>query len=137
MFSLRLEQDFEAARAEVSRGVLEPQSDNLWHSLVGDEPPTPETIAQATAGSALLRVEPVSGWLARQRELARDAERIAVYDVLTDTARGFIESFEAVNDALLSSDAKRRGRPAKPVAALTARARPRRCRPTGRRRSSP
>ena len=66
LFSRRLVQDFERTRAP-----FEPDSENLWHTLVGDDPPTRATITTATQSSVLRRVEPTSGWLAQQRGWAQ------------------------------------------------------------------
>ena len=76
LFSRRLEQDFKKA----SEGVLAPDKKNLWHSLVGDDPPTRATIEAATQGSVLRRVEPSSGWLQGLREFANhDTHRVRIF----------------------------------------------------------
>jgi hypothetical protein len=68
LFSRRLTQDFEAA----SKGAGEPDRKNLWHTLVGEDPPTKATILEATRSSALRRIEPHSGWLEKQRIFAKE-----------------------------------------------------------------
>lgn len=76
LFSRRLVQDFEKARG----GILDPDDKNLWHTLVGDDPPTRATIDKATQSSVLRRVEPTSGWLNMQREFAKnDTHRVRIF----------------------------------------------------------
>lgn len=70
LFSRRLEQDFNKA----SGGAVVPEATNLWHTLVGDNPATKETIEKATIGSLVQRVEPASGWLEKLR--ARSMGRV-------------------------------------------------------------
>lgn len=75
LFSRRLVDDFERS----GQGAV-PDPKNLWHTLVGGSPPTQATIEKATSGSALRRVEPGSGWLAAQREFARnDRGRVRIF----------------------------------------------------------
>jgi hypothetical protein len=76
LFSRRLEQDFKKA----TEGSLTPDSKNLWHTLVGDDPPKRATIETATQGSLLSRVEPASAWLQRLRETAKlDTHRVRIF----------------------------------------------------------
>jgi hypothetical protein len=76
LFSRRLEKDFDRA----SGGALGPDPKNLWHTLVGDDPPARATIETATNGSILDRVEPNSGWLEKLREFAkRDTHRVRIF----------------------------------------------------------
>lgn len=76
LFSRRLQQDFKKA----TDGVLAPDSKNLWHTVVGDEPPARSTIEAATTGSVLERIEPNSGWLKELREFAkRDTHRVRIF----------------------------------------------------------
>jgi hypothetical protein len=80
LFSRRLEQDFVRSK---QNGALGPDSENLWHTLVGDDPPTRATIEKATLGSDLRRVEPASGWLERHRTFARENRsrvRVFIFD---------------------------------------------------------
>jgi hypothetical protein len=51
LFSRRLEQDFNKA----TEGAPAPDKKNLWHTLVGDDPPTRATIETATQGSDFRR----------------------------------------------------------------------------------
>lgn len=81
LFSRRLVQDFERAQA-----LIEPDPHNLWHTLVGDDPPTRTTIATATQGSLLERVEPTSGWLERHRGVARSNKQSRVRIFVIDDA---------------------------------------------------
>lgn len=81
LFSRRLEQDFKKA----TEGALAPDSKNLWHTLVGDEPPLRATIETATQNSAVNRVEPISGWLTSLRAFAKaDTHRVRI--VVVDDA---------------------------------------------------
>ena len=84
LFSMRLEQDFHAA----SRGALEPGGNNLWHHLVGEDPPTRATIERATQASHLQRVEPTGGWLSSQRNFAKvdKQSRVRIF-VIDDATR--------------------------------------------------
>jgi hypothetical protein len=82
LFSRRLEQDFKKA----TEGSLTPDKKNLWHNLVGDDPPTRATIETATQGSVLHRIEPTSGWLAAQREQAKLLARLRVRIFVLDDA---------------------------------------------------
>ncbi|MBZ5711176.1 hypothetical protein [Nannocystis pusilla] len=76
LFSKRLAQDFGRAL----QGAREPDSENLWHTLVGDTPPKWSTIETATQGSRLHRVDPVNGWLTAQRAMAtNDKSRVRVF----------------------------------------------------------
>jgi len=76
LFSRRLTQDFEKA----AQGALDPDRKNLWHTLVGDDPPTRVTIEKATQGSVLRRVESSSEWLKVQRTFAKDnASRVRIF----------------------------------------------------------
>jgi hypothetical protein len=79
LFSRRLTQDFERA----SQGSFEPDKKNLWHTLVGEDPATRQTIEMATRQSVLRRVEPRSGWLEELRSFAtsnKQQVRILVID---------------------------------------------------------
>lgn len=79
LFSLELEQGFERTR----RGENQPQRGNLWHTLVADQPENIGIIKAATADTELRRIQPVSGWLARERDFAKNdwhAVRIFVLD---------------------------------------------------------
>ncbi|MBZ0121754.1 MAG: hypothetical protein K8H88_32455 [Sandaracinaceae bacterium] len=64
LFTRKLEDDFEKPTT--------PDLENLWHVLAGGQPPSAEVIAKAKDTTALRRVEPVTGWLAAQRQLARE-----------------------------------------------------------------
>ncbi|WP_224372932.1 hypothetical protein [Hyalangium versicolor] len=68
LFSLQLEKGFERARA----GRIEPERDNLWHTLVADEPGSKDIIKAATDHTALRRVLPQSDWLKDERRFAKD-----------------------------------------------------------------
>src|SRR5262249_11319844 len=62
------------------KGALEPDRKNLWHTLVGDDPPMRATIEKATQSSVLRRVEPGSEWLRAQRSFARDdTHRVRIF----------------------------------------------------------
>lgn len=79
LFSLQLEKGFERARA----GQQDTRRENLWHTLVADEPGSKEIIQAATDHTALRRVLPESGWLEKERRFAREdrhAVRIFVID---------------------------------------------------------
>jgi hypothetical protein len=67
LFSLELEQGFERTR----RAETHPQRGNLWHTLVADKPEDVEIIKAATADTELRRIQPASGWLERERQIAR------------------------------------------------------------------
>jgi hypothetical protein len=67
LFSLQLEKGFERAH----EGQTEPVRDNLWHTLVADEPGSRDVIKTATDHTALRRVLPRSGWLEEERQFAR------------------------------------------------------------------
>src|SRR5262249_7080192 len=82
LFCDRLQQDFERA----TQGELEPQPNNLWHTLVGGAPMRRDTIATATAGTELRRVRPVEGWLAAERAFATADKRFGVRLFLLDDA---------------------------------------------------
>jgi hypothetical protein len=76
LFSRRLAQDFEKA----TKGALEPDETNLWHTLVGDDPATRATIEKATQSSALRRVEPNREWLKAQRTFAQEnTQRVRIF----------------------------------------------------------
>lgn len=76
LFSRRLEQDCRRA----AEGALVPDAKNLWHTLVGDEPPLRATIETATLGSVLRRIEPSSGWLQGLRDFAKhDTHRVRIF----------------------------------------------------------
>jgi len=76
LFSRRLEQDFKKA----TEGVLSPDKKNLWHTLVGDDPPVRATIEMATRDSVLRRIEPNSGWLQALRDFAKqDTRRVRIF----------------------------------------------------------
>jgi hypothetical protein len=75
LFSRRLAGDFDRA----TKGSLEPDRKNLWHTLVGDDPPMRVTIEKATQSSLLRRVEPGSDWLKAQRSFAKeDTHRVRI-----------------------------------------------------------
>ncbi|AKT40074.1 hypothetical protein [Chondromyces crocatus] len=82
LFCDRLERDFLRA----AEGEIEPQRENLWHTLVGGEPMSRDTIREATAGTELHRIRPEEGWLAKQREFARGDRRRKVRVFLLDDA---------------------------------------------------
>lgn len=71
LFSQRLQQDFEKA----SKGDHTPNRQNLWHTLVGDDPLKRETIERATTASDLRRVEPRLGWLEAERTFAKNDKK--------------------------------------------------------------
>lgn len=96
LFCDRLERDFERA----TQGELEPRADNLWHTLVGGEPPRRDTIAQATAGTALRRVRPDEGWLAGERAFASQDKRFKVRLFLIDDAHNEVFLSELAKIAL-------------------------------------
>ncbi len=76
LFSRRLEQDFKKA----TDGAPSPDKKNLWHTLVGDDPPTRATIETATQDSVLRRIEPNSGWLQGLRDFAKqDTRRVRIF----------------------------------------------------------
>lgn len=76
LFSRRLTQDFERA----TEGAIDPDKKNLWHTLVGEDPPTRATIKEASLGSVLKRIEPESGWLDKQRDFAKtNTHRVRIF----------------------------------------------------------
>lgn len=78
LFSRRLEQDCKRA----TEGSLVPDPKNLWHTLVGDDPPVRSTIETATRHSVLRRIEPNSGWLQGLRDFAKhDDRRVRIFVV--------------------------------------------------------
>jgi hypothetical protein len=80
LFSRRLADDFEKA----SKGAIDPDRKNLWHTLVGEDPMARATIEAATRASVLRRVGPSSEWLATQRTFAKDdTHRVRIF-VLDD-----------------------------------------------------
>lgn len=80
LFCDRLERDFKRATA----GEHDPRPDNLWHTLVGGDPSSRDTIVQATLGTELRRVRPDEGWLGTLREFARSDQRFRVRLFLLD-----------------------------------------------------
>jgi hypothetical protein len=96
LFSRRLEQDYQKA----TKGSLSPDSKNLWHTLVGEEPPTRATIETATANSVLRRVDPSSGWLQELRIFAKaDPHRVRIF-VIDDAHRdGFLREWASLTQA--------------------------------------
>lgn len=96
LFSRRLAEDFEKAR----KGAVEPDAKNLWHTLVGEDRPTRETIEKATTGSVLRRVESASRWLDTQREFAKnDTHRVRVF-VIDDAHKDvFIREWAGLSQA--------------------------------------
>lgn len=76
LFSRRLEQDYK----KTIEGAMSPEAKNLWHTLVGEDPPTRQTIETATLNSVLRRIEPVSGWLSEERVFAKlDSHRVRIF----------------------------------------------------------
>jgi hypothetical protein len=97
LFSLRLEQDFGAAAAAVSRGGLEPTSDNLWHSLVGEAASTTGRPARMTARRASERrawchAADRLGHRASTRASVDSSRRTATWNVGTETTGGAMVS---------------------------------------------
>src|SRR5262249_46379727 len=85
LFARRLEED----RRRASEGQSAPRSDNLWHALVGGDPPAAPTIEQATRSSAMRRVEPKEGWRAEERTFARqDKDHRARIFIIDDVHKG-------------------------------------------------
>ena len=80
LFSLELEKGFERAR----QGQVEARGDNLWHTLVADEPGTREVIKTATEHTHLRRIQPEVGWLERERTFARSDRHPVRIFVLDD-----------------------------------------------------
>lgn len=80
LFSLQLEKGFEKAMA----GQTDPRRDNLWHTLVTDEPGSREVIKTATDHTALRRVLPKMGWLDEERRFAKDNRQQARIFVIDD-----------------------------------------------------
>jgi primosomal protein N' len=68
LFSLQLEKGFQRAR----EGLVATDGDNLWHTLVADRPDATSIIREATDHTDLRRVLPESGWLAKERQFAKD-----------------------------------------------------------------
>lgn len=76
LFGLRMEEDFKRTR----EGQVDPQPDNLWHSLIAAEPANAAIISQATNNTYLERLAPEAGWLHRMREFAqRDQHRVRIF----------------------------------------------------------
>lgn len=74
LFCDRLESDFHIA----SQGAYKPDSNNLWHKLVGGDPPTLDTIRDATSHTVLRRIQPDVGWLAAEKAFATTDKRYKV-----------------------------------------------------------
>lgn len=82
LFCDRLEADFSRA----SKGAYRPDSENLWHNLVGGSPAQADTIRDATTGTTFRRVLPDVGWLAAEQTQARADTRFKVRVILIDDA---------------------------------------------------
>lgn len=82
LFSRRLLADFEKAAS--AKGNLDPDKQNLWHVLVGENAPTRATIERATSGSVLRRIETRTGWLEEQRQFAKNNQQRVKIFVMDD-----------------------------------------------------
>jgi hypothetical protein len=96
LFSRRLEQDCKKA----VEGAKSPEPRNLWHTLVGEEPPTRDTIEAATNGSVLRRIEPTGGWLSELRVFAKhDTHRVRIF-VIDDAQKDvFLREWAGLSQA--------------------------------------
>jgi hypothetical protein len=74
LFCDRLADDFHVA----SQGAYKPDSNNLWHNLVGGEPPSRDTILGATNHTVLRRIQPDPGWLVKEKDFATTDKRFKV-----------------------------------------------------------
>ncbi|MFV8751210.1 hypothetical protein ACNOYE_11760 [Nannocystaceae bacterium ST9] len=83
LFGLRLAEDYERQMKSESS---EPQSDNLWHVLVGGEQRDSERIREASARAVVRRVLPKRGWLESERKFASEDQKLAVRVFLFDDA---------------------------------------------------
>jgi GTPase SAR1 family protein len=74
LFCDRLESDFHIA----SQGAYKPDANNLWHKLVGGDPPSLDTIRDATSQTVLRRIQPDVAWLAAEKAFATSDKRYKV-----------------------------------------------------------
>ncbi len=82
LFSRRPLADFEKAMS--AHGNFDPDKQNLWHVLVGENAPTRTTIEKATTGSVLRRIEARTGWLEEQRQFAKNNQQRVKIFVMDD-----------------------------------------------------
>jgi hypothetical protein len=95
LFSLELEKGFLRSK----QGQLERCDDNLWHTLVADAG-APDVIRRATEHTALRRVAPESGWLEKERGVARADQQPVRIIVIDDAHRDvFIREWAGLEQA--------------------------------------